>query len=88
MTFKYSRHARRRIRLYDIDRQILQKRIVEHITINGKQIGTRITFIDPEQQIEGLPLKIVYVVETSRVISAPETITIVTVYPLIKGLKS
>ena len=75
MNIHFSRHARRRMRLYKITENVVIN-IVENAGLSlGKQ-----TFLH-ESAGQKLPVKIVAVVE--------ETVTtIVTVYPLKKGLPS
>ena len=75
MNVQFPRHARRRMRLYKIS-----EKVIISIFENAPLTSGKHTLI---QEIPGqkLPAKIVAVVENS-------TITIVTAYPLKKGLPS
>lgn len=74
MEINFSRHARRRAKLYKIPEDLIVN-LLSGITAEDGQH-------EMIQPIEGLayPLKIVFVIES-------HTITVVTAYPLKKGLR-
>ena len=78
MRYHFGRHVKRRARLYGIDLNHVVASVEYHFQHSPIRLHERIAFIDSGIQIEGLPLKIVYIVER-------ETITIITAYPYEKG---
>jgi len=75
MKIKFSRHAKRRARLYDISESVIL-RILENKDLSRQGINEIL------ENVEGFeyPLKIIVAVEN-------DIITIVTTYPLKKGRK-
>jgi hypothetical protein len=75
MKIKFSRHAKRRAKLYNISESIISE-VLENKDLSGQGIHEVL------ENVEGFkyPLKIVIVVEN-------DIITIVTSYPLKKGRK-
>ena len=75
MKIKFSRHAKRRAKLYKISESVILK------VLEGKDLPGKGTY-EILEDVEGLkyPLKIVVVIEN-------DLITIVTNYPLKKGRK-
>jgi hypothetical protein len=80
MTIEFSRHARRRIALYRIDPDDITQ-IVERSRVRGKTSAGKQIIVDQNAAGKyGFPLKITLAVEGSK-------ITVITAYPLKKGLE-
>jgi hypothetical protein len=79
MKYRFGRHIKRRARLYSVDLNRVVDSVEHHFQSSPIRLNERVTFIELGIRIEGLPLKIVYIVEK-------ETITIITAYPYRKGV--
>ena len=81
MNIKFSRHAKRRMRLYDISESTVQKRIESFFGAKSSISSGKNEIID-DLVISGqkYPLKIVFSYEENH-------ITIITAYPLKRGKK-
>jgi hypothetical protein len=75
MKIKFSRHAKRRAKLYNISKSIILE-VLENKDLSGQGIHEII------EDVEGFkyPLKVVLAVEN-------DIITVITIYPLKKGRK-
>ena len=79
-TLFFSRHARRRMRLYNISEEDVLSAILHH--------NPELAFLEGKQEViskkilsvHGHPIKVVFLVEN-------DIITVVTAYPLKKGLR-
>ena len=77
---KFSRHAKRPLNLYDISEETILG-IIEHHIKNSKPEDGKHDVVDKRVFKYGYPLKVVFSVEENEV-------TVITAYPLKKGLKA
>ena len=75
MKIKFSRHARRRMKLYDIDEQDVVESVMNNLNRVGTAAGKKEIVDEKYKQKYLYPLKTVFVVES-------ELVTIVTTYPM------
>ena len=76
---KYSRHAKRRFALYDITEKMISSLIEAHLKFLSLRDG-RHEVVEKNTDGRDYPLKVVFILDKNE-------ITVITAYPLKKGVK-
>lgn len=76
----YSRHARRRMRLYNITEEDIEKAIAKPDKEPVSEADRYVVFRTQREKFKGMPLKVIYVLEGSKIV-------VVSAYPLKKSYR-